>query len=265
MSDKIEVLQKAAPVSNSTQIGVQYVGMSPEQAAKQTIDLFMDNFPKLQAIAKEIAFQRATELFNEVLSKLKIAHVNDFSPFSQPDIQYVMFEAQKNYARFGEKDKLDILSDLIVKRIQSDDKDHFKRIVDNAIIIVCELTSMQLDCLSVLFLLTKCCFREIITIKDLKEFLNNISDVFNIEKMNYRREVSYLNFKGCLQVAIPIIPKILSENYNFSQIEVEINLSDGIKQFTSDYGLSEIGVLLGLINARNKACYDLDPHIWIPD
>lgn len=66
MSDIIEVTQKSAPASNSTQIGVQYVGMTPEQAARQTIDLFMDNFPKLQALAKEIAEQRATELCNEI-------------------------------------------------------------------------------------------------------------------------------------------------------------------------------------------------------
>ena len=40
---EIEVSQKAAIGSTTTQIAVQYVGMTPEQAAKQTINLFMEN------------------------------------------------------------------------------------------------------------------------------------------------------------------------------------------------------------------------------
>ena len=167
MSDIIEITQKSAPASNSTQIGVQYVGMTPEQAAKQTIDLFMDNFPKLQSLAKETAELRATELCNEILKKLEEKQVKDFTPFTQPDVQFVLYEAQKNYARFGEKEVMKILTELIANRIQNDDKGHFKRIVDNAVTVACELSSTQLDCLSTLFMLTKVRFSNIITIEDL--------------------------------------------------------------------------------------------------
>lgn len=265
MSDIIEVTQKSAPASNSTQIGVQYIGMTPEQAARQTIDLFMDNFPKLQSLAKEAAEQRATELCNELLKKLEDKQVKNFTPFAQPDVQFVLYEAQKNYARFGEKEVMKILTELIVSRIQNDEKGHFKRIVDNAITVACELSSTQLDCLSALFLLTKVHIANIMTIEDLKKFFNYISSVFNLENTNYRQEISYLNFKGCLQIQLSNIAKIQSMEYNLVQNEVEENMSQGIKQFTSDYGISEIGIILGIINAEQKNCYKFDPHIWIHD
>ena len=265
MSDIIEITQKSAPASNSTQIGVQYVGMTPEQAAKQTIDLFMDNFPKLQSLAKETAELRATELCNEILKKLEEKQVKDFTPSTQPDVQFVLYEAQKNYARFGEKEVMKILTELIANRIQNDDKGHFKRIVDNAVTVACELSSTQLDCLSTLFMLTKVRFSNIITIEDLKEFFNYISSVFDLENINYGQEISYLNFKGCLQIELPDIPKIQSKLYNLAQNEVEKNISQGIKQFGTDYGISEIGIILGIINAEQKSRYRFDPHIWIYD
>ena len=265
MSDTIEVIQKSAPASNSTQIGVQYVGMTPEQAAKQTIDLFMDNFPKLQALAKDTAEQRATELCNEILKKLENKQVRDFTSFTQPDVQFILYEAQKNYARFGEKEVMKILAELIVNRIQNDDKGHFKRIMDNAVIVACELSSTQLDCLSALFMLTNVHLSNIKTIKDLGEFFDYVSSIFNLENINYRQEISYLDFKGCLQIKIPNIPKIQSKQYNLVQSEVEKITSQGIKQFSTDYGISEVGIILGIINAEYKSRYKFNPHIWIHD
>ena len=265
MSDKIEVTQKAAPVSNSTQIGVQYVGMTPEQAARQTIELFMDNFPKLQTIAKETAEQRATELCDEIIKKLEEKQVIDFTSFMQPDVQFVLYEAQKNYARFGEKDVLKILTELIAHRVQNDDKGHFKKILDNAVVVVCELTPTQLDCLSALFMLTKVKLSYIKTVEDLKNYLNQVSSIFNLENKDYGQEVSFLNFKGCLQIELPDIAEIQSVQYNLVKDEVEANISYGIKQFSADYGISEIGIILAIINAEQKSTYRFNPHIWIHD
>lgn len=265
MSDIIEVTQKSAPASNSTQIGIQYVGMTPEQAARQTIDIFMDNFPKLQAIAQDTAEQRATELCNEILKKLEDKQVRDFTAFTQPDVQFILYEAQKNYVRFGEKEVIKILTELVVNRIQNDEKGHFKRIIDNAIIVASELSSTELDCLSALFILTKVRFSNIKNIEDLKEFFNYISSIFNLENIEFVPKVSYLNFKGCLQIELPNISKIQSELYNLDQNKVEENMPQGIKQFGTDYGVSEIGIILGLINAEQKSKYRFNPHIWIHD
>lgn len=263
MSDTIEVTQKSSPVSNTTQIGVQYIGMTPEQAAKQTIELFMENFPKLQALAKETAEQRATELTNEILKKLEDKQVKDFTPFTEPDVQYILYEAQKNYARFGENETMNILTELVVNRIQNDHRGHFKRVVDNAIVVAGELSSTQLDCLSALFALTKVRYSHIKNIEDLKAYFDYISSTFDLENIDYEQEISYLTFKGCLQLELPDIAEIQSQQYHLEQDEVENIMSKGIKQFTADYGISEIGIILAIINAEHKGRYRYNPHIWI--
>ena len=263
MSDVIEVTQKSAPASNSTQIGVQYVGMTPKQAAKQTIDLFMENFPKLQTLARETAEQRATELCNDILRKLADKQVKNFTPFTEPDVQFILYEAQKNYARFGDREIMNILTELITNRIQNDDKDHFKRIADSSITIACELSSEQLDCLSALFMLTKVKILNIKTIDDVDKYLKYVSSIFNLEHIDFGRETSYLNFKGCLELTLPDIPEILSRNYNLNEEEIKNIMPKSIQQFSADYGISEIGILLAIANAEQKSQCKFDPHIWI--
>lgn len=251
--------------SGATQIGVQYVGISPESAAKQTLDIFMENFPKLQALARDTAEQRATELCNELFEKLKEKEVIDFTPFTEPDVQYILYEAQKNYVRFGEKESMNILTELVANRIQNNQLGHFKRITDSAIVVAGELSSAQLDCLSVLFILTEVHIKSILTVEELKVLLNYVSKIFDLEHVDFRKELSYLNFKGCLQLRLPDIAKIQAETYHLDLKEVQGIIPHEMQQFTSDYGLSEVGLLLGLINAEQKSKYRFDPHIWIRD
>ncbi len=263
MDDVIKITQTAAPISKTTQIGVQYIGMTPEQAVKLTTDLFMDNFPKLQMLAKEIAENRATELCNAIIKKLEDTHFYDFKSFTEPDVQYVLYKALKNYARFGEKEIMDILTDLVVNRIQNDNTKNFKRVIDNAILVACELSSFHLDCLSALFILTRVRFNNINTIVDLSNLFKYISSIFNLESITYAQEFSFLNFMGCLQLDLPDISKIQSQQYNLPQNEVEAIMTTAIKQFDGDYGISEIGIAIAIINAEKKSQYSFDPHIWI--
>lgn len=120
----IEVNQKAAPGSNATQIGQQInnYGMTPEQAFQIVMDLFNQNFPKLQALAKETAEKRANEFCQEVIQKIVNNGIQDFSSLADPDVQYILYEAQKNYARFGTSEMLSTLTELIAKRVVHDNE-----------------------------------------------------------------------------------------------------------------------------------------------
>lgn len=64
MSNETKIIQKAAMGSDTTQIGSQnnYYGITAEKASELAINLFMDNFPKLQEDAKRVAKERAEEL-----------------------------------------------------------------------------------------------------------------------------------------------------------------------------------------------------------
>ena len=265
MPETIEVQQTAAIGSHSTQVAVQYVGIPADQVAKQMVDIFLENFPKLQKIAKETAEQRVTELCSGIMNKLEERHIINFQPFAEPDVQYVLLEAQKNYARFGEIESMKVLTELVTHRIQSNDKGHFKRIMDSAILVASELSAKQLDCLSILFMLTRVKFSSVKTVEDLAAILKRIDKAFNLINIDYTKEIEYLSYKGCLQLCLPDISEALATGHKLSIDDVKKILPKEAEKFSTDYGITEIGIALAIANAEQKIHNGFDPHIWIAD
>lgn len=258
----IEVNQKAAPGSNATQIGQQniYNGMSPKEACQMALDLFYQNFPKLQTIAKETAEKRANEFCQEAVQKIVKNGIEDFSPFSDPDVQYTLYEAQKNYARFGTSDMLNTLTSLVTERVEHDKDFILKIAIDKAIEIAPLLTPEQLDYLSILFLCTMTKTQNIATIEDLKKDLEFTAEVFS--KADFA-STSYLYMLGCLQHMIHFTTELLAKNYNFKKAQVEKICPQLIQQTTGDYTTSYVGTILAIVNAEAKTHFRFDPKIWI--
>lgn len=258
----IEVNQKAAPGSNATQIGQQniYNGMSPDQACQMALNLFNQNFPKLQAIAKETAEKRANEFCQEAVQKIVKNGIEDFSPFSDPDVQYTLYEAQKNYARFGTSDMLNSLTSLVAKRVEHDKDFILKISIDKAIEITPLLTPAQLDYLSILFICTKTKNRNIVTIEDLKRDLETTAEAFSAADFS---STSYLYMLGCLQLMLHFTPQILAKVYNFKENQVKKICPPIIEQTTGDYTTSYVGTILAIANAEAKTKMRFDPKIWI--
>lgn len=94
MGDNTTITQKAAIGSDTIQIGTQnnnyYNGLTPTQASQLAINLFMDNFPKLQEAAMKTVQERVNELIREIVSKIEKNHAGDYSAFSMPDMQYIL-------------------------------------------------------------------------------------------------------------------------------------------------------------------------------
>ena len=121
--------------SNNQQIGIQnnyYIGLSAEDVQKKVEKVFSDNFPRLQEEAMKVADRRAQELFDEMVIKLKRQGVKDYSAFKTPDMQYVFYEAQKNYARFGGEELKKLLISILAKRVKHDDDFYYRLLLDKA-------------------------------------------------------------------------------------------------------------------------------------
>ena len=69
MTDNITITQKSSIGSETTQIANQtnYYGLTPEEASKLAIDLFLNNFPKLQKEAMKTAQSRVDELVSSYI------------------------------------------------------------------------------------------------------------------------------------------------------------------------------------------------------
>lgn len=257
-----EVTQRAAIGSNTTQIGVQnnYYEMTPEQACQTAINLFMQNFPKLENIAREIAEKRANEFCQEAVQKIVKHGIKNFSPFADPDVQYALYEAQKNYARFGTSEMLSTLTELVAKRINHDGDFVLKVAIDKALEIAPLLSQKQLNFLSLLFMCTKTKSSDIKTIQDLKSRLDLYVHLWGDADFDSR---DYLNMLGCLQIRINNMVRYLANEYDLPQADVENICPEQIKKLSGDYTTSHIGTILAITNSEVNHGFKLDPKIWV--
>lgn len=260
MCDHIDLIQRAAPGSSSTMVGVQYIGLTPEEASRQMINIFMDNFPRLQQIAASTAKRRVDEFCEEVLKRIEEKRIRDLSPFTDPDVQYVLWEAQKDYARFGKQDMLHTLSSLIASRIQHDKDDYLKTIIDRALQIAGYMTSEQLDYLTVLFICKQVKLGAVRTINDLEHELCYLETQFN---PSLPASTSLLNSLGCFDFVLGSVCEIMGKTYGFSEEDVVRVCPEKFMGLAQDYGTSHIGSMLAITNARNKSKYCFDYEIWI--
>lgn len=261
MSEKTEIVQKSLS-GNTIQIATQnnYYGMTPEQASQLAIDLFMQNFPQLQEIARKTVEERVEDFIKSFISKLQEKGINDFTPFSEPDVQYILVEAEKTYARFGTKEMLDKLALLVAKRIEHDYDFPLKVVIDKAITVVPMLTEGQMDFLSLLFICYRVRFTDIQNIEDLKIYWNELCTDFSKADFN---SFEYLNMMGCLLLDISNLYEVYSKEYGINKEEIISEMPETIKKLKGDYNTSQIGTIIGIINAETKTKYHFSPQTWI--
>lgn len=253
--------QNATMASNVSQIAVQNIGMQPQEACQLALNLFMDNFPRLQKIAVDTARERADEFCRTTIKKLQYANVKDYSAFTDPDVQYVLYDAQKNYARFGTQQMLETLTDLVANRVTNNDDFVLKVTIDKAISVASMVTPQQLDFLSLLFLCTRVSHSHIQNLTQLESHLNSLCRIFPTKMQD--ASIFYLNMLGCLQLCLPKPIKVLSRTYNLPEQEVERICPELVKSLETDYGISNVGIMLAITNAEQKTSFTFDPHIWI--
>lgn len=248
--------------SSGSNIGVQniYNGISPEKAIEITNKLFFDNFPKLQAQALEVVNQRMDEFQKELFEKLSQNPKINYSVFTDPDMQYILYDAEVNYARFGTEQLLNNLSSLIQARIEHNENDYLKIIIDSAIKVVGQLSIEQIDYLTVTFLLKNVRYYQIKNLSDLKNHYTYILSIFN--NIN-NQGISLLLSNGCLEIHLGNVYERDAKQYGFDKQEVEEIMPQEFKKISGDYSTSDIGTVIAIINAEKKTKYNFNLEEFI--
>ncbi|HHF7349728.1 TPA: LPO_1073/Vpar_1526 family protein [Legionella feeleii] len=177
--DSKDQSQVAGDNSTNAQAGrdINILGVTVTEARQIAQDVFDANFLKLSGEASSIAITRAKELINDFLVRCREESVTakaDMIEFAKdPDFQYVLFTAQKDYARSGRKELKDMLVDILVKRADSKGSDLRKIVLNEAIEVAPKVTQSQLNIISLSFLL----------LHSINQGVNNI-ETFN----NYLKE-----------------------------------------------------------------------------
>lgn len=264
MPDSITITQKAAIGSDTTQIGTQnnnYYGLTPAEASQMAVDLFMNNFPKLQEEAMKTVCERVDEIIKEIVSQIETKYAGNYSAFSKPDMQYILVEAEKGYARKGTPELCSILSSLIADRTACPDNSYLEVVLDKAIEIVPSLLPTHLDYLTLIFLYKSVRFADIFTLDDLKTRYCEIHDVFHAP--DTKNAIPYFNMLGLLTIALGNGDEVLSKTYCFNQNEVAQILPPEYTMIPGDYGLTPVGVVLAIFNAHSKWNRRFNLTTWI--
>ncbi len=113
------------------------------EAREVALDVFRANALELRGIAQAVAVSRAEEITNEFLDKLGSTDPTKSERLADPDMQSVLFEAQKEYARSGEEDLKEALIDLLTARAGQVDRDLRTLALNEAIVSAPKLTEAQ--------------------------------------------------------------------------------------------------------------------------
>lgn len=251
MSEEYVIKQSTGKNATGDNIGVQnnIYGISPEEAIKITNKLFIDNFPKLQEQAMATVNQRFDEFQETLFRKLSENPNINYGVFAEPDMQYVLYEAEMNYARYGTEELLETLSSLLQKRIEFSNQDYIKIVIDSAIKIVGQLTQQQIDLLTLTFLTKVVKFGRVKTLNDLERVYNYISSIVTVENNG---GFSMLLSCGCLQLGLDSVQQRAANSYGFKKEEVAKILPKSFRFVPPDYDTSDIGNAIAIINAQNK-------------
>lgn len=136
---------EAGDGSTNVQAGhdVHMHGLTLSEARQVALDVYRANALELQGVAQAVAIARAEELTNEFLDKLNTETPERVGRLSDPDVQSVLFDAQKEYARAGEEDLRRALVDLLASRAGEEERNLRALALNEAIISAAKLTESQ--------------------------------------------------------------------------------------------------------------------------
>ena len=95
-------------------------GPSVAEVRALALDVFRANFLELAGQAAEAARARAEEITEKFLKELQQQHKQGLKQAQDPDFQYALYTAQREYARCGDKELGDLLVDLLVDRTKQE-------------------------------------------------------------------------------------------------------------------------------------------------
>jgi hypothetical protein len=128
--------QNVAEGSTAIQAGRDIIitGLNYNDVKNIALDVFKANFYELAGVAKEVARDRAEEITEAFLLKLKQENPDGFKKSDDPDFQYALFTVQKEYARNGDKELGDLLVDLLVDRSKQDQRDILQIVLNESLL-----------------------------------------------------------------------------------------------------------------------------------
>ncbi|MCM3147002.1 LPO_1073/Vpar_1526 family protein [Bacillus pumilus] len=183
---------------------VHYHGLTYSDAKEIAQDVFVKNFHELSAEAGEVAKQRANEVLDDLMVKLEKIQDKVFESFRDPDVQYQIYNVQKEYARNGDKDLAEMLTDLLVARVKESNRNLKQILLNESISVLPKLNSTQVNILTWVFLCRRVQYNQADNLLRLQKFLKQFYEPLSleIEELQINSNYLHLQYAGCGTVSL---------------------------------------------------------------
>lgn len=261
---------------------VHYHGLTYSDAKEIAQDVFEKNFRELTTVAGDIATQRANEVREQMMTKLKQVEEKALDSFQDPDFQYQIFNVQKEYARSGDKNLAEMLTDLLVERAKEPNRTLKQILLNESMSVLPKLTSAQIDILTCIFIVKLIQDNEVTTLDMLKKLFTQFYEALPIEESEVKLTSNYLHlqYAGCGNISVTgvqsfakvysnIYPELFPTESEFTNIIKELNPKvEVVAKLWNDsplrgFTLTSVGIAIAHSNACRLLGINPDLEIWI--
>lgn len=197
--------QEQSAGDNSTNIQADTIninGVTIDQARQIALDVYRSNALELAGIARDTATARAEQITERFIKELSEKNPAALQSASDPDFQHAVFEAQKAFARAGDKDLEDVLVNLLTSRATEPVRNLKQIVLNEAISVASKLTSTQINTITLLFRFRHTVRHGLLTIQNLANLITTEILPFFEGMPETNATYSYLAFTGVATVEL---------------------------------------------------------------
>ncbi len=191
------------------------VGISATEARQIAVDVLQANLIELKGTAHRIFDDRLNHFVDYFLAQLQKRTRDDFRALADPDVQYSIFVAGRDYARSGDENICHILIDLLVERCRAPKSSLIAVVVNEAIATTGRLTINHVATLVIHWALVRVESGEIKTVSDLGAWLKRYIMPFVQDACWHVADYEYLAYTGTasIEIADDALGDVLRRNY----------------------------------------------------
>ena len=179
-----------------TNVGLNYLEVK-EVAKDVALNVFRENFPKLQGEAMKLASARGEAITEDFFLKLQKENPDGLYQANSPDFQDALFTVQKEHAKAGDEDLGSLLVDLLVDRTKETSRSTLQIVLNESLHVAPKLTSMHLAVLAVVFFFRYTRNPDIGNFNLLAQYLSNHMETFSDLLPKNEGAFQHLQFTGC--------------------------------------------------------------------
>lgn len=189
-------------------------GLSTDQM-RSIIECVADQLPKYAAIAATLVDGRLRDFEEKIIGRFGSDEKADTKAFEDPDFQYLLRGAQHAFARSGEADVAEQLTELIAERSKARGKTRKALSLNRAIETAPLLTENEIAELTLSFAIRRVCFNDTKSPQMLGQVLQNVIAPLIPAISTDESSYIYMESLGCGKISIGTydLTRAISSNY----------------------------------------------------